>query len=87
MLIPSAPDAPVTREVFGVVRQELADLDYVEGKSVVFEQNYEGFRAALLCVTCIRPWIWHMADMAYMAGYFAFLSAPDARRRVAAHRS
>jgi putative ABC transport system substrate-binding protein len=39
MLIPSGPDAPVTREVFGVVRQGLADLGYVEGRDVIFEQR------------------------------------------------
>src|SRR5947209_886498 len=39
MLIPAGIDAPVTREVFGAVRQGLADLGYVEGKDVVFEQR------------------------------------------------
>jgi putative ABC transport system substrate-binding protein len=39
MLIPSGIDAPVTREVFGVVRQGLADLGYVEGKDIIFEQR------------------------------------------------
>ena len=39
MLIPSGIDAPVTREVFGVVRQGLADLGYVEGRDIIFEQR------------------------------------------------
>ena len=39
MLIPSGIEAPVTREVFGVVRQGLADLGYVEGRDIVFEQR------------------------------------------------
>jgi putative ABC transport system substrate-binding protein len=37
MLIPAGIDAPATHEVFGVVRQGLADLGYVEGRDVVFE--------------------------------------------------
>jgi putative tryptophan/tyrosine transport system substrate-binding protein len=37
VLIPSGIDAPATREVFGVVRQGLADLGYVEGRDVIFE--------------------------------------------------
>jgi ABC-type uncharacterized transport system substrate-binding protein len=39
MIIPAAIDAPVTHEVFGVVRQGLADLGYVEGKDVIFESR------------------------------------------------
>ena len=39
MLIPSGIDAPVTREVFGMVRQGLADRGYVEGKDIIFEQR------------------------------------------------
>jgi ABC-type uncharacterized transport system substrate-binding protein len=36
-LIPSAPDAPATRETFDAVRQGLAELGYVEGRDIVFE--------------------------------------------------
>ena len=39
MLIPSALDAPATHENFGVIRQALADLGYVEGQNIVFEQR------------------------------------------------
>src|SRR5205807_467574 len=39
MLIPSGIDTPVTREVFGVVKQGLADLGYIEGRDIVFEQR------------------------------------------------
>jgi putative ABC transport system substrate-binding protein len=39
MLIPSAPGAPATRENLGVVRQGLADLGYLEGKNIFFEER------------------------------------------------
>jgi putative tryptophan/tyrosine transport system substrate-binding protein len=39
LLIPSALDAPATLENFGAVRQGLADLGYVEGQNVAFEQR------------------------------------------------
>ena len=39
MLIPAASDSPVAREVFGVVRQGLADLGYVEGRDFIVEQR------------------------------------------------
>lgn len=39
VLHPSGIDAPVSREVFGVVRQGLADLGYVEGRDIVFERR------------------------------------------------
>jgi putative ABC transport system substrate-binding protein len=39
LLIPSALDAPVTLENFGAVRQGLADLGYVEGQNIVWEQR------------------------------------------------
>jgi putative tryptophan/tyrosine transport system substrate-binding protein len=39
MLIPSAPDAPATRENLGAVRQGLADLGYIEGQNILFEQR------------------------------------------------
>jgi putative tryptophan/tyrosine transport system substrate-binding protein len=39
LLIPSRLDAPVTRENFGAVRQGLADLGYVEGRNITFEQR------------------------------------------------
>jgi putative ABC transport system substrate-binding protein len=39
MLIPAGINASVTREVFGAVRQGLADLGYVEGRDVIFEQR------------------------------------------------
>src|SRR5437763_9549611 len=39
MLISSGIVASVTREVFGVVKQGLADLGYVEGRDIVFEQR------------------------------------------------
>ena len=37
MLIPSAPDAPVTREQFTGIRQALAELGYIEGQNIEFE--------------------------------------------------
>jgi len=39
LLIPSALDAPATRENFGAVRQGLVDLGYVEGQNIVWEQR------------------------------------------------
>jgi putative ABC transport system substrate-binding protein len=39
LLIPSGLENPVTQQVFGVVRQGLADLGYVEGRNVTFEQR------------------------------------------------
>jgi putative ABC transport system substrate-binding protein len=39
VLHPSGIDAPVSREVFGVVRQGLADLGYIEGRDIVFERR------------------------------------------------
>jgi putative ABC transport system substrate-binding protein len=39
MLIPAASDSPVAREVFGLVRQGLADFGYVEGRDFVVEQR------------------------------------------------
>jgi putative ABC transport system substrate-binding protein len=39
MLIPAAPDSAVTREVFGEVRQGLAELGYVEGRDYTVEQR------------------------------------------------
>jgi ABC-type uncharacterized transport system substrate-binding protein len=39
LLIPGRLDAPVTRENFGVIRQALADLGYVEGRNIVFEER------------------------------------------------
>jgi len=39
LLIPSALDAPATIENFGAIRQGLADLGYVEGQNIVFEQR------------------------------------------------
>jgi putative ABC transport system substrate-binding protein len=40
LLIPSAADAPVTLENLGAVRQGLADLGYVDGRDVVFDERH-----------------------------------------------
>jgi putative ABC transport system substrate-binding protein len=39
LLIPAAPDAPVTREIFNAVREELGKLGYVEGRNIAFEKR------------------------------------------------
>jgi putative ABC transport system substrate-binding protein len=39
LLIPAAAGSPAAREVFGLVRQGLADLGYVEGRDVIFEER------------------------------------------------
>ncbi len=39
MLIPSAIDAPVTRENLGTIVQALAELGYIEGQNIVFERR------------------------------------------------
>jgi putative ABC transport system substrate-binding protein len=43
MLIPAPSDSPVAHEVFGVVRQGLADLGYVEGRDfIVYQRGGDG---------------------------------------------
>ncbi len=39
MLTTSAVDSPAAHEAFGLVRQGLADLGYLEGRDVIFEQR------------------------------------------------
>ena len=39
LLIPSALEHPATQQVFGAIRQGLADLGYVNGRNIIFEQR------------------------------------------------
>jgi putative ABC transport system substrate-binding protein len=39
MLIPAPINAPVTRGDFGRIRKEFADLGYVDGKTIIFEER------------------------------------------------
>ena len=40
LLIPSAADAPASRENFGAVKQGLAEFGYAEGQNIVYEERH-----------------------------------------------
>jgi len=38
-LVPSSLDAPANRESFGAIRRQFAELGYIEGQNIIFEQR------------------------------------------------
>lgn len=77
----SAPDTPISRKTFDVLRQALADLGYVEGRNLVVDARWTGGRPEVLSSSAVEL-VRRKVDVLYAIGPAAVRAASLATRDI-----